>query len=469
MQIFRTTAAAEAREPEAEGRKAVISPFSFRGDIGRAAYASTALVAFLLQHAFVYTVLLVWGLDPGTPWWFWLSPLRMFTGRIGHVSDWLLLLAVFIVLLVTWASLALAYRRTRTIGAGAGWTALAIIPGLQLALIAWLSLAPDSKFGAGQMQAGRADRTRALALGLLTGVALCLAATVFATLVLGIYGYGLFLASPFVIGMTVAYMANRETPLGLGTTTALVLGALGLGALALMGVALEGAICILLASPLIAFMGFIGAIAGRAIAKRRHDRRTVLTSLVLLPLLLSGEALIPPRADFESVESIEVAAAPYAVWDSVVHMGPIPDAPAAPFRWGLAYPLRGEIHGSGVGAIRRGVFSTGVAYERVVEWVPEHRLSFIVLSDPPSMRELSPYAHVDAPHVRGYFRTRDARFTITPLADGRTRLTLATHHDLDLEPALYWLPLARLAVHENKVRVLRHFRQQAEAITAAGP
>ena len=163
-----------------------------------------------------------------------------------------------------------------------------------------------------------------------------------------------------------------------------------------------------------------------------------------------------------TVESIDVAASPAAVWDSIVHMGPIPDAPAAPFRWGLAYPLRGEIHGAGIGAIRVGVFSTGVAYERVTEWAPGRKLSFIVLSDPPSMHELSPYAHVNAPHVRGYFRTRDARFTITPLANGRTRLTLATHHDLDLEPALYWLPMAQWAVHANKVRVLRHFRDQAE-------
>jgi hypothetical protein len=79
------------------------------------------------------------------------------------------------------------------------------------------------------------------------------------------------------------------------------------------------------------------------------------------------------------------------------------------------------------------------------------------------MHELSPYKHVNAPHGQSYFRTRDARFTITPLAKGRTRLTLATHHDLDLDPALYWLPMAQWAVHANKVRVLRHFRQQAEA------
>ncbi len=79
------------------------------------------------------------------------------------------------------------------------------------------------------------------------------------------------------------------------------------------------------------------------------------------------------------------------------------------------------------------------------------------------MRELSPYSHVNAPHENGYFRTLDARFTLTPIANGKTRLTLATRHALDLEPALYWTPMAQWAVHANKVRVLTHFKQQAEA------
>jgi hypothetical protein len=189
-------------------------------------------------------------------------------------------------------------------------------------------------------------------------------------------------------------------------------------------------------------------------------------SIAFVPLLMVGEAALPPRAGFDNVASIEVDAPPAAVWDAVVHMGPIPDAPAAPFRWGLAYPMRGEIMGTGVGALRRGVFSTGVAYEKVTEWEPDRKLSFIVLSDPPTMREFSPYQHVNAPHQSGYFKTLDARFTITPLADGKTRLSLATRHELDLEPALYWTPFAIWATHANKARVLRHFRQQAEASTA---
>ena len=253
----------------------------------------------------------------------------------------------------------------------------------------------------------------------------------------------------------------------MGRTLRLVSAAFALGGAALIGFAFEGLICLILATPLIAIMGAVGAALGACLADLgRRGRVTTIAGVAFIPILLAAEAVLPPHADFDAVEFTDVAAPPSAVWDAVVHMGPIPDAPAAPFRWGLAYPMSGEIQGTGVGSIRRGIFSTGVAYERVTEWVPDRKLSFVVLSDPPTMNELSPYTHVNAPHDIGYFHTIDARFTLTPLPDGGTRLTLATRHDLDLEPALYWTPIAEWAVHVNKVRVLAHFRQQAEASVA---
>jgi hypothetical protein len=124
------------------------------------------------------------------------------------------------------------------------------------------------------------------------------------------------------------------------------------------------------------------------------------------------------------------------------------------------------IHGDGVGAIREGHFSTGIAFERVIEWTPGRRLTFDVLSDAPSMAELSPYARVNAPHVAGYFRTRTARFDLEPLPGGGTRLTLTTTHELDLNPAFYWTPIAEWVTRQNKARVLSHFKRLAEARAA---
>ena len=437
---------------------------SLKGGLGRAVYLSMSAAIFFSQHLFAVVLLLAWRAPFTPPWWFWFNPLRLLAFN-PVLPAWAMWSVLAVGVLVNGAIVALSLRRARTIGANGALASLALAPGLQLLVILWLSLAParpdeDATSGQGEGKPTARDAV----FGLFVGVALCVAAVGVSTLLLGLYGYGLFIASPFVVGLTTGYIVNRKADRGDRATLTLVLGALVLGAAALIGFAFEGAVCIVMASPLIGVMGLFGGLIGRSLAVGIGRRRgPKLMSVALLPLVLAGEVVLPPRASFDSVETVVVAASPSAVWDSIVHMGPIPDAPAAPFRWGLAYPLSGQIFGSGVGAIRQGVFSTGVAYERVTDWQPERKLSFIVLSDPPSMHELSPYSHVNAPHVIGYFKTLDASFSIQPLSDGKTRLSLTTHHELDLEPALYWIPLAEWAVHANKVRVLDHFRDQAEA------
>jgi hypothetical protein len=135
---------------------------------------------------------------------------------------------------------------------------------------------------------------------------------------------------------------------------------------------------------------------------------------------------------------------------------------ALPFRLGLAYPVRGEVIGEGIGSIRLGEFSTGVVVERVTEWIANRKLAFILLNEVPSMRELSPYAEVHAPHVVGYFRTTNTSFELLDLAEGGSEVIERTSHQLRLEPVLYWLPLARWVVQANNARVLAHLKRQAE-------
>ena len=150
------------------------------------------------------------------------------------------------------------------------------------------------------------------------------------------------------------------------------------------------------------------------------------------------------------------------VWKSILSTDPIVGSLALPFRLGVAYPLRGEVLGEGVGAVRRGEFSTGTAIERVTEWTPNRKLAFVVVSDIPGMRELSPYQHVHAPHVAGYFRTTYTSFELVPRPDGGTDIVERTSHELRLDPVLYWLPMARWIVRQNNARVLQHIRRHAE-------
>jgi hypothetical protein len=210
-------------------------------------------------------------------------------------------------------------------------------------------------------------------------------------------------------------------------------------------------------------LALVGGALGRAIAL--HTRRTprqTLQGLALLPLVFAVENVTAATTTFDTTETIVVNAPPERAWKAIVNMAPLDEPPALPFRLGLAYPLRGEIVGEGVGALRRGAFSTGIAIERITEWVPERKLAFVVVSDVPAMREISPYQHVHAPHVAGYFLTAGTSFELVPLADSRTEIIERTSHALKLDPVFYWLPMARFVVHANNARVLAHIKGQSE-------
>jgi hypothetical protein len=294
-------------------------------------------------------------------------------------------------------------------------------------------------------------------------MALTLIAVAMGALVFGTYGFGMFVASPFVIGATTAYFANRKGDLGGSRTSVLVVSAAALGSIALVMAALEGLVCIVLASPLGLGVALVGGVCGRQIAlSTRRSPTQTLPGFALLPLLFALESIFPTTTSFDTYQTIVVRAPPEVVWQSIVQMEPIDEPPALPFRLGVAYPVRGELLGEGVGAMRRGEFSTGTALERVTEWIPNRKIAFVVLTDVPAMRELSPYRHVHAPHVVGYFNSRHTSFELVRRSDGRTEIIERTSHELKLEPVLYWLPMARWIVSLNNARALDHIRRHAE-------
>jgi hypothetical protein len=94
-----------------------------------------------------------------------------------------------------------------------------------------------------------------------------------------------------------------------------------------------------------------------------------------------AEWLLPPSIEFDARIDIGIKAPPEAVWRALLDMPAIDPPSSLPFRLGVAYPVRGEVLGEGVGALRRGTFSTGTAVERITVWNPGRKLAFVVVSD----------------------------------------------------------------------------------------
>lgn len=258
------------------------------------------------------------------------------------------------------------------------------------------------------------------------------------------------------------YVANRRVLRSNASTAKYVMLAGALGGMALLMLALEGLMCILLIAPLGLLASVAGGWVGRAMARVGHYRGTPLMSVAVLPMIFALEAAMPPAIPIHTRESVDIGAPPAAVWRVITSEKAIALSPGLPGLAGLAYPLRGELLGEGVGARRLGIFSTGTAEERVTAWQPGRLLAFTVLSQPPAMEEMSPYRVVHAPHLYGYVVSGDTRYILTPLPGGRTRLTLEATTILHIDPIAYWEPIARWAFRTNVRRVLADARHKAE-------
>jgi uncharacterized membrane protein YhaH (DUF805 family) len=444
----------------------MIALFSFRGRVRRLPYALGSLAVFFSQHLAILIIFWVQGLPLRPDPIFYLMPFRWLVTH-SKVSDLTAILALAYLLMVTWALIALAFRRAADANAPEWVAAMVIAPIVQIPFVLLLcfvpTLAPGTRPGDDGLAATSEIDWRTAAFGVGVGGGLTLATVAMGALVFGSYGYGMFVVSPIVIGAATGYLANRAGDIGRVETSLLVACATSLGGVALVGAALEGIVCVLLAAPIGIAAAVVGGMLGRAVAlaSRRPPHQMIL-GLAVLPLAFGAESAIPSTASFDTTETIAIHAPPEQVWRRIVQMDPIEEPPAFPFRLGIAYPLRAEIIGSGVGAARYGVFSTGTAVERVTEWVPERKLSFVVEKDVPGLRELSPYAHVHAPHVVGYFVTTRTSFELGLLPDGGTEIVEHTSHILKLDPIFYWLPLARWVVHLNNQRVLVHIKHRAE-------
>jgi len=133
------------------------------------------------------------------------------------------------------------------------------------------------------------------------------------------------------------------------------------------------------------------------------------------------------------------------------------------FRIGLAYPVRAEMHGVGVGAVRECHFSTGPFVEPITAWDEPRRLAFRVESNPEPMQEWTPYRAIHPPHLEGHFQSRAGEFLLEPLPGGRTRLQGTTWYEHGLWPDVYWRWWSDRIIHAIHGRVLQHVKALAEA------
>lgn len=298
------------------------------------------------------------------------------------------------------------------------------------------------------------------------GISLVLALLMIAISVLGFQAYGiaLFVGLPFVLGLCTTLIFTAHEERRLWDCIKVSLGSLVMLGLGILAVAMEGVICVLMATPLALVLTLLGtAVAWTLQTKRRHNA----TQGVLLMLFLPGFMGIEKAADFappriEAVTTLDIAAPPEVVWEHVVRFSELPPPSHWILKTGIAYPIRAEIKGSGVGAIRHCVFSTGPFVEPIEVWNPPHHLKFSVSSQPAPMKELTPY-RINPPHLDHFLRSEAGQFVLTPLPNGGTRLAGTTWYVHQIWPAPYWQLWSDAIIHSIHTEVLQHIKHLSEA------
>ncbi len=406
------------------------------------------------------------------------SSTRLFVAR----PEWALVVMAIIALPFLWIGITMSVRRAADAGISPWWGVVFFVPIANYVGMIVLSALPSKEGRGWAMPPGFTYRAapqqpnttlsppdigpgvKSALIGVLASTAIGLAMTGVSVYSMQLYGAALFLGTPFLMGATTAFVYNMHAERSLGWTILLACVTILLTGSALLLFAIEGIVCLAMAAPIAVVLAVIGAVLGWAVAKQARYRPAALgIALVVLPLIAGAEAKTSEPQLHEVTTSIEIDAPPEIVWNNVVGFSELPPPPEWFFRLGIAYPMRARIDGGGVGAVRHCEFSTGPFVEPITTWDPPNRLSFDVSSQPPSMTELSPYRHVNAPHLEGYMVSRRGEFRLVRLPGNRTRLEGSTWYTLAIFPETYWSAWGEVLLHSIHGRVLTHIKRLSEA------
>jgi hypothetical protein len=221
-------------------------------------------------------------------------------------------------------------------------------------------------------------------------------------------------------------------------------------------------------APFAMALATLGAIVGYRMQPKVQTKQgagAALAIIILFPAFAIGTESRMKRAadEFVVTSAVEVNAPPEVVWKNVVTFSKLDEPTELMFRSGIAYPMRAEIEGKGVGAVRYCVFSTGPFVEPITVWDEPHMLEFNVTQVPSPMEEMSPYPGLHPPHLDGFFVSRKGHFVLTPLPGNRTRLEGTTWYRHNLWPEVYWQLWSDHIIHRIHMRVLEHVKKLSEA------
>jgi len=445
------------------------------GSIGRGPYALIGIFGFAIKHNLDRVVATLGFHRPWGLFNYWI-PLRDVANVMALQRDQQIFLATMVAISLPfiWVGVVLTLQRLRSARLPDWLVGLFFAPFVNLVFFLVLCVLPEREWSESQ-PAGAPRWVHALpenaigsaAVSLLVTVPLGLGLGTLGATVIKNYGWGLFVAVPFVMGFVATWLYGLRRPRGLSSSIGVACLSVALLAGVLFALLIEGLVCLIMAAPLAFPLAAFGGFCAHKAQKSLWFQSDAPVILSLLLLLAPGiqaieHAASRPAPVFVVRTSLDIAAPPDRVWQQVIAFTQIPEPTEWMFRAGIAYPIRAEMHGAGVGAERHCVFSTGAFVEPIEVWDEPHLLKFSVISNPAPMEEWTPYSRIDTPHLHGFLVSEGGQFLLTPLPNGGTRLEGTTWYQHGLWPSQYWRFWSDEIIHKIHLRVLRHIRDEVE-------
>ena len=267
----------------------------------------------------------------------------------------------------------------------------------------------------------------------------------------GAMGIVLFMVLPFITGLATAIVTRGKEVL---------FASLWIGVLActvtLIITGMEGWVCVLMSTPLVAFFLAIGAFAGtfarRFLLSRGAKHLALFLTVAVLPFFLVAANKIeePSRQELRAetiANTLVTDASRELVWDQLKTFDRIEGTKGFLMKIGLPVPVSCTMSGEGVGATRTCYFEEGHIQERVTAWNPPNSMKFEI-------------TEFDVPG-RPWLSFRDAGYELTTEGN-RTVVTRQTTIVSRLAPAWYWRPLEKIGVETEHQYLFEEVKKKIE-------
>jgi hypothetical protein len=234
----------------------------------------------------------------------------------------------------------------------------------------------------------------------------------------------------------------------------------------------EGAICLIMLSPIWVVSGWVGAFLLRSQRKSAMNRKTLQSSFLIIPLIAGlVEAQIPrPHEQVLLTRSILVHATPGEIWPYAVSNRSISTDEG---RWtithniiGLPRPRATVMKGAGVGAVRTAYWGDHINFEeRITQWAPGQRLGWTFSFSNDSLQD---YTDKHISPDGEFLKIDSGDYTICPISSDTTQLTLNTRYIAMTHINLYAKLWGEFLLGDTEDNILTIIKNRSEAAHARG-